>query len=431
MMAGTGVDAGIHRMKLQKIHSSPTEHQISPHQEAAWLGYKHSHSQIEDLLSNSGKQHPLMGSGGAGRKFRGSMPKSKEESERFWTMVAEQVDVDNLEAIKENMIKGGHGVPLSDFQNLQYYAPISLGTPAQDFKVVLDTGSSNLWVPGTSCSSIACFLHQKYDATASSTYKANGSEFAIRYGSGSLEGYISQDTLTIGDLKVVKQDFAEATKEPGLAFAFGKFDGILGMGYDTISVNQVVPPFYQMIHQKLLDEPIFSFRLGSSEDDAGECVFGGIDDSAYTGKITYVPVRRRGYWEVELEQIGFGDEVLELEGTGAAIDTGTSLIVMPSDVAEMLHKEIGATKGWNGQYTVDCATVPSLPDFTLWFDGKPYPLKGDEYILNAGGTCISSFTGMDIPAPVGPLWIVGDTFLRKYFTVYDLGRNAVGFAKST
>jgi hypothetical protein len=101
------------RMKLQKIHSSPTEHQISPHQEAAWLGYKHSHSQIEDLLSNSGKQHPLMGSGGAGRKFRGSMPKSKEESERFWTMVAEQVDVDNLEAIKENMIKGGHGVPLS------------------------------------------------------------------------------------------------------------------------------------------------------------------------------------------------------------------------------------------------------------------------------------------------------------------------------
>jgi len=181
----------------------------------------------------------------------------------------------------------------------------------------------------------------------------------------------------------------------------------------------------------LTSEPIFSFRLGSSEDDGGECVFGGIDDQAYTGKITYVPVRRKGYWEVELEQIGFGDEVLELEGTGAAIDTGTSLIVMPSDVAEMLHKEMGATKSWNGQYTVDCATVPDLPDFTLWFDGKPYPLKGEEYILNAGGTCISSFTGMDIPAPVGPLWIVGDTFLRKYFTVYDLGRNAVGFAKST
>ena len=77
-------------------------------------------------------------------------------------------------------------------------------------------------MPSSSCTSIACFLHTKYDATASSTYKANGTEFAIRYGSGSLEGYVSQDTMTLGDLTIKKQDFAEATKEPGLAFAFGK-----------------------------------------------------------------------------------------------------------------------------------------------------------------------------------------------------------------
>jgi saccharopepsin len=94
-----------------------------------------------------------------------------------------------------------------------------------------------------------------------------------------------------------------------------------------------------MINQKLIDEPVFSFRLGSSEEDGGEAVFGGIDDSAYTGKIEYVPVRRKGYWEVELEAITFGDEKLELENTGAAIDTGTSLIVTPTDVAEMLNKE--------------------------------------------------------------------------------------------
>jgi saccharopepsin len=101
-----------------------------------------------------------------------------------------------------------------------------------------------------------------------------------------------------------------------------RFDGILGLGYDTISVNHITPPFYEMINQKLIDTPVFSFRLGSSEEDGGEAVFGGIDDSAYSGKINYVPVRRKAYWEVELEKVAFDGEELELENTGAAIDTG-------------------------------------------------------------------------------------------------------------
>jgi saccharopepsin len=97
----------------------------------------------------------------------------------------------------------------------------------------------------------------------------------------------------------------------------------------------------------------------------------------------------------------------------------------------MLNTQIGAKKSWNGQYTVDCSKVPSLPDLTFHFDGKPYPLSGSDYILNVQGTCISAFTGLDINLPGGAsIWIVGDVFLRKYFTVYDLGRNAVGFAPS-
>jgi saccharopepsin len=111
-------------------------------------------------------------------------------------------------------------------------------------------------------------------------------------------------------------------------FIFGdlvipRFDGILGLAYETIAVNRVPPPFYEMINQNLIDEPVFSFRLGSSEDDGGEAVFGGIEPSAYTGHISYVPVRRKAYWEVELQKVVFGDDELELENTGAAIDTGS------------------------------------------------------------------------------------------------------------
>jgi len=77
-----------------------------------------------------------------------------------------------------------------------------------------------------------------------------------------------------------------------------------------------------MVNDGLVESPVFSFRLGSSEDDGGEAIFGGVDHSYYHGDIAYVPVRRKAYWEVHLEKISFGDEELELENTGAAIDTG-------------------------------------------------------------------------------------------------------------
>ena len=90
--------------------------------------------------------------------------------------------------------------------------------------------------------------------------------------------------------------------------------------------------------------------------------------------------------------------------------TGTSLIVLPTTIAEMLNTQIGAKKSWNGQYQLDCAKVPDLPDFTFHFDGKPYALAGTDYILNLQGTCVSAFTGMDINIPGGDLWIVGESF---------------------
>jgi len=295
----------------------------------------------------------------------------------------------------------------------------------------LDTGSSNLWVPSQSCNSIACFLHSKYDSSSSSTYKANGTAFEIRYGSGELSGFVSNDVVTIGDIEMKGQDFAEATSEPGLAFAFGRFDGIMGLGYDTISVNKIVPPIYNMINNKLIDEPVFAFYLGDTKDGSeSEVVFGGVDKAHYTGDITYLPVRRKAYWEVDFDAITFGKETAPLDNTGAILDTGTSLIALPSTMAELLNKEIGAKKGYNGQYTLECSTRDSLPDFTVQLTGHNFTITAYDYVLEVQGSCISAFFGMDIPEPVGPLAILGDAFLRKYYSIYDLGDNKVGLAKS-
>ncbi|KAI9615590.1 hypothetical protein H4Q26_011532 [Puccinia striiformis f. sp. tritici PST-130] len=114
----------------------------------------------------------------------------------------------------------------------------------------------------------------------------------------------------------------------------------------------------------------------------------------------------------------------------AAIDTGTSLIALPTDTAEIINAEIGAKKSWSGQYTVDCGRIPELPNLTFNFGGKEFTITGEDYILQVQGTCISAFTGLDMPPNIGELWIIGDVFLRKWYTVYDWGRDAVGFAKA-
>ncbi|PHH80280.1 hypothetical protein CDD82_1882 [Ophiocordyceps australis] len=412
--------AAVHRMKLQKI---PLEEQLlgaSLQAQTQHLRNKYTQGYPESHAGSSAGQKPM------GPHFQ--PPTGKSDSQKHPSLPDDSLLHLQFQPVPSAIdVAGGHKVPVTNFMNAQYFSEIKIGTPPQTFKVVLDTGSSNLWVPSVKCTSIACFLHSTYDSSSSSTYQKNGSSFEIRYGSGSLSGFVSQDVMTIGDLKVKGQDFAEATSEPGLAFAFGRFDGILGLAYDTLSVNGIVPPFYNMVKQKAIDEPVFAFYLGSDESGS-EATFGGIDDSRYKGQIEYIPLRRKAYWEVDLDSIALGDEVANLENTGVILDTGTSLNVLPTDFAEILNKEIGAKKGWSGQYTVDCSKRNSLPDIVFSLAGSNYSLSANEYILEVSGTCISTFQGMDIPEPAGPLVILGDAFLRRYYSVYDLGRGAVGLA---
>jgi len=195
----------------------------------------------------------------------------------------------------------------------------------------------------------------------------------------------------------------------------------------------VTPPFYNMVQQQLVKEPIFSFWIGRSEGDVigGELTFGGVDSSKFEGQIRYAPVTRQGYWEVTMNKLLVnGTEISGMANVRAAIDTGTSLIAAPSEIADQLNSIIGAQQGDQGTYTVDCSTRPSLPFITFVFGGQNFSLSPNDYILETQGTCLSAFTGIDIPAPAGPLWIVGDAFLRAWYTVYDLGNNRVGFAKS-
>jgi len=339
--------------------------------------------------------------------------------------------VPQLGEVLESTVGGSTSVPIGDFQNAQYFGPIELG--GQTFTVIFDTGSSNLWVPAQNCSWHTCWFHKRYDASKSQTFKPDGRKYSVQYGSGPVEGVFASDTVKVGDISVSNQLFAQVSQVSfgplNLAFAAGKFDGLLGLGFKSISQYNIPTPFESMIDQKLVDEPVFAFYLQSDASATGELIFGGIDKSHFTGELVNVPLTSETYWEVSLDKVTYGSDTIVGSAQKAIIDSGTSLLAGPKDAVASLAQKAGATSIAGGkEYILNCSNVDSLPTLTVTLGGKDFALEGKDYVLNTGGQCLFAFTGIDVPAPAGPLWIMGDVFMKKYYCIFDYGNKQMRIA---
>lgn len=334
-------------------------------------------------------------------------------------------------------------VEMKDFQDSEFYGPVTIGTPEQTFMVIYDTGSSNLWVPSKKCVvSKACKTHNKYDSSSSATSEADGRKLLLPYGSGVCAGVLTRETVHVGGVELGNTTFGEIIVEPGEIWVESPFDGILGMGYPQIAMppskdNPVLPPFDVMMQRSVLDTNVFAFFLSTCPPEQEECdgsqlSLGGVDDSKYTGEFTYVKNTKYqsllGYWLVESTGFKVGEQSLactnKLIGCPMVVDTGTSIITVPPS-------EWKTISGVIGDVATDCSNVSSLPTLHFSFAGKDFSLEPEFYVLrgadvNGDDECQLGIQGMSIGLP--KIWILGDPFLRKYYTVFDRDADRVGFA---
>ncbi|KAL7991990.1 hypothetical protein Chor_016246 [Crotalus horridus] len=140
---------------------------------------------------------------------------------------------------------------MQNYMDLEYVGSIFIGTPPQEFAVIFDTGSSNLWVPSVYCSSAACSDHHRFNPQQSSTFQATSRSLAIAYGTGSMTGFLGYDTVQVAGIQVSKQIFGLSETEPGSFLYYAPYDGILGLAFPRLAASGATPVFDNMMSEGL------------------------------------------------------------------------------------------------------------------------------------------------------------------------------------
>jgi len=319
---------------------------------------------------------------------------------------------------------------------------MSIGTPAQELRLHIDTGSSDLWVnaPGSQeclATGDLCQASGTYTANSSSTYQYLNGEFNITYvdGTGSSGDYVS-DTVTFGGITMQDQQF-------GIGYISSSQEGVLGIGYPlnevAVAYNGGVPynnvPKNMVAHD-LINVNAYSLWLNDLDASTGAILFGGVNTDKYTGKLQSVPVIQ--------EQGVYAEFVIALTAVGAngtsgsiannvaypaLLDSGSSLMYLPDDITTQIYDTFGAQyDSTQGAAFVDCNLANSGGTIDFTFSSPTISVAMNELVIVAGiekgePICILGISPAGDSTPV-----LGDTFLRSAYVVYDISNNEIGLA---
>ncbi|RCN34672.1 eukaryotic aspartyl protease [Ancylostoma caninum] len=348
--------------------------------------------------------------------------------------------VEKQRAKRVEILKRG-SEPLEDFYYF-YIGEVDFGTPGQPLLLVMDTGSSNLWAIDNNCDLDACdgsplsgYTRHKFNTNDSSTFHAEKEDFAMHYGSGFCSGYLATDTISFAGINISKLEFGVATYLNDI-FGYLPMDGIFGLGWPAIAVDNVTTPIQRILSE--LDKPIFTVWLDrkvnvSEGGDAGVITFGGFDDDHCESDVDYVPLSAETYWQFSIDGYAISSHKGHKKAE-AISDIGTLWIGAPQNVIDNVADVTNADYDFfHGVYTVPCDNMDTLPPLNITINGKEYSIPSSEYVLDLGfddGSCALTFFAMDDSNGFGSTWILGDTFIRTFCNVYDVGAKQIGFAKA-
>ncbi|KZV73513.1 acid protease [Peniophora sp. CONT] len=341
----------------------------------------------------------------------------------------------------------GTGIQITDVGfDSSYIGTVSIGTPAQNLEVVLDTGSSDLWVATTGCTSCPSGTTE-FNTGDTSSFKSSGNSVTFQYGSGQASGQVGTDTVSMGGFTVNGATVTGVTSVSNNIIT-GPVSGIMGLGFQALSNTQSTPFWQSLLNSNQLANPEMSFYIARNaasitsndqETNGGIFTLGGTNSSLFQGDIdfnNFPQGSQASYWLQTVSQLTLNGNTIDIGDSGsntAAIDTGTTLLGGPSQAVNAFWSQVsGARNLSNGMFAFPCDTDLSV---TLSFGGKQWPIKSED--INFGsigqGYCQGAIFDVTQGAATNqntPSWIVGDTFLKNVYSVFRASPGpAVGFAE--
>ncbi|MBW0497754.1 hypothetical protein O181_037469 [Austropuccinia psidii MF-1] len=342
---------------------------------------------------------------------------------------------------------------LTNHLNLEYFTVINIGTPPQKFNVQIDTGSTGLWI-ATYNSSLNESRHNTdvggslFNGFKSSTFTSTEIGYRIPYADESYaSGIIAYDTVMQGSFTVPRQPFGAMTVTSNAMFK-GNASGVLGLSfYEGAPQGKSAYPFWQSANISIFsismsgfvgDVPALDEASRNSEQPGGVFTLGDVDHTLYDGDINYVSLSSSSHWQVVVDGLNVnGKPIANSQGHQAIIDSGTSLIGVPSQVAKALYQQIAGAEpsrgAYKGYYSFPCDSAPQI---SLVLGGIEYSVTRENFkaqkVVGQTNRCYGAvFSTSAVNAASGTAtWIVGASFLRNVYAVFRAqSPRAIGFAR--